>query len=208
MSAQVGEVVTAHCSQCKENSDVEIVAVVGNEIVTVACKTCGTSQRHRPPMDRAERARAQGRRVVDVGSAGSEPSPRPRGRPSSRRVLSSTGREIVDDLPPRRPPPPTPPPASHMPAPAPVSAPANMVGVKSEDLVRRWDALTNGVMSRHGRPHRSNESYREGEIILHTVYGMGIVEQIGSDGLLTALFRRGYQTLPSVRKAEPEAAKA
>jgi len=205
MASQVGEVVTAHCSQCKENCDVEIVAVVGDEIVTVACKTCGTSQRHRPAMDRAERARVQGRRVVDV--AGSEPTPRPRGRPSSRRVLSSTGREIIDDLPPRRPAP-TPPSVTPAPAPAPVSAPANMVGVKSEDLLRRWDMLTTGVMSRHGRPHRENESYREGEVILHSVHGMGIVEQIGDDGLVTALFRRGYQALPSVRKVEAPAAKA
>jgi len=204
MSAQVGDVVSAYCSQCKDNIDVDVVSVAGAEIVTVTCKTCGTSQRFRPPMDKAERARAMGRRVVDVGSAGSSSDARPRGRATTRRVLSPTGREIVDDPMPRRVSPTTPqPPAMPMPAPAaPVPRPAGMAGMSNDDLFRRWDALTHNLMSRHGRPHRGNESYKPGEVILHSAHGMGIVEQIAADGTLTALFKRGYQQLPSTPKRE------
>lgn len=196
MSPQVGELVQAHCSQCKENLDAEVIAVVGDEIVTVTCKTCGTSQRFRPPAQ----VRPAARRVVDV--SGQESSPRPRAR-TPRRVLSSTGREIIDEGP--RPMPPAPRPA---PAPAPqgppVARPASTAGMKNEDLAKRWDAMTAGVLSRQGRPHRSHEVYRPGEILLHTVHGMGIVEQVAPDGLLTVLFKRGYQNLPS-RPAEVSA---
>lgn len=202
MPAQVGDVVSAYCSQCKDNIDVDVVSVAGAEIVTVTCKTCGTSQRFRPPMDKAERARALGRRVVDVSSAGSEQA-RPRGRATTRRVLSPTGREIIDDPMPRRVSPTTPQPMP-MPAPAapPVPRPAGLSSMSNDDLFRRWDALTANLMSRHGRPHRASESYRTGEIILHSAHGMGIVEQVGPDGTLTALFKRGYQQLPSTPKRE------
>lgn len=208
MSPQVGDVVTGNCSQCKENLDVEVVAAVGAEIVTVTCKTCGTSQRFRPAQD--AKARPAARRVVDV--SGPE-SPRPRAR-TPRRVLSSTGREIIDDGP--RP---------AMPRDVQVAASLGTTGstgpaasspgarstalnhVKNDDLYRRWDAMTAGVLSRHGRPHRANESYREGEVVLHTVHGMGVVEQVAPDGALTVLFMRGYQQLPS-RPREASEAKA
>jgi len=188
MAAQVGDIIQAHCSQCKENRESELMAIVGDEVVTITCKTCGTQQRFRPPMDAKSRPTA--RRVVDVSG---NDSPKPRGR-SQRRVLSSTGREIIDDAPPR----PVPPPPGPAPAPPPpVARPTGMVHMKNQDLVKRWDALTAGVTSRHGRPHRSHESYRDGEIILHTVHGMGIIEQVASDGTLTVLFKRGYQNLAS-----------
>jgi len=199
MAAQVAEIIQAHCSQCKDNQDAAVVAVVGDEIVTVTCKTCGTSQRYRPPVE--ARSRPASRRVVDVGSGGND-NPRPRGR-TPRRVLSSTGREIVDEAPPR-PPPPMPAPT---PAPALVARPTGVGNnISDEDLAKRWKVLTEGVQSRQGRPHRSHEAYHEGEIVLHTAYGMGLVEQVGADGTLTVLFRRGYQNLPSQPKdVEPVA---
>lgn len=194
MPTQVGDIVQAHCSQCKENLDVEVVAAVGAEIVTVTCKTCGTSQRFRPPQD--GKSKGPGRRVVDMGS--SNEAPRPRGR-STRRVLSSTGREIIDEGP-RQPMPRELMVAASQGTTAPRPSPASLA--RNEDLLRRWEAMTAGVMSRHGRPHRSHESYREGEILLHTVHGMGVVEQVAADGRLTVLFMRGYQELPSRPKAE------
>jgi hypothetical protein len=202
MAAQVSEIVQAHCSQCKENLDAEVMAVVGNEIVTVTCKTCGTSQRYRPPVDAKSRPAA--RRVVDVGGGGDSPKPRAR---SQRRVLSSTGREIIDEAPPRPMPPPMPPPVV---ASATETRQRNgAAGLKNADLLRRWEAMTSGVLSRHGRPHRAHEIYREGEIVLHTVHGMGVVEQVAADGSLTVLFKRGYQTLASRPKdVEPAAEKA
>ncbi len=195
MPALVGDILQAHCSQCKENRDAELMAIVGDEIVTVTCKTCGTSQRYRPPVD--PKNRPGGRRVVDVGNE----APKPRGR-SQRRVLSSTGREIADDVPPRPLPPPPSANASATPRPAPMPT-----GMKNQDLFKRWEALTMGVMSRHGRPHRDHESYRPGEVVLQTVHGMGIVEQVAADGTLTVLFKRGYQNLASRPKdVEPASA--
>ncbi len=73
---------------------------------------------------------------------------------------------------------------------------------RADDIFKRWDTLTAGLLSRHGRPHRVHETYRVGEVILHNVYGMGVIEQIGPDGELTVLFRRGIQRLPS-QQARP-----
>lgn len=195
MAAKVSDIIQAHCSQCRANNDAEVVAVVGDEIVTVTCKTCGTSQRYRPPMD--PRSRSGTRRIVDVSGSS---SPRPRGR--SRRVISSTGREIINDLPPR---------PRHLPSSAqsarakaktlPASPPPS---AKDRDLRKQWDALTAGVLSRHGRPHRKHESYSVDEVILHTAFGMGVIREIADDGTLTVLFKDGYQKLPSRPKdAEP-----
>lgn len=193
MATKVRDVISAQCSHCREATDAEVLSMAGDEIVTVKCKTCGTSQTFRSPVERAR----VGRRVVDV--SGSDPSPRPRTR-GPRRVLSSTGREISDN--PRiasASPPPMPPPAA--PTADTPRAPFRPTA-KDDDLRLRWDALTADRTSRHGRPHRASDRYREGEIILHSVHGMGVVEAIGADGTLRVLFRRGYETLPSQSHVE------
>lgn len=159
--------------------------MAGDEIVSVKCKTCATTQTYRSAVERPK----VGRRVVDM--AGVDPSPRPRSK-GPRRVLSSTGRNDSEGA--RRGPMPTPPPV-----PAGVEAPRApaRVTAKDEDLRRRWDALTEGRTSRHGRPHRATDSYRDGQIILHSAHGMGVIEGIAADGTLRVLFRRGYEALPS-----------
>lgn len=195
MAIKVGEVVSAHCSQCKENLDMEVAAVVGDEIVTVTCRTCGTTQHYKPPLE--GKARTVSRRVVDMDSTVER---RPRAR-NPRRVVSSTGREIIDE-------------SLRSPMPRDLAAQAVTAatvrsstttttstsaksGQQDDTLFQRWTALTEGLWARHGRPHRSHESYRVGEVVLHTVHGMGIVEKVAKDGELTVLFMRGYQQLPS-----------
>lgn len=194
MASNAGDIVKALCSHCKVEVDAQVVAAVGDEIVTVTCRTCGTSQRYRG----ADEGSGLGRRVVDV-----EPrrnSKRPRSR--SRRVVSTTGREIPDV--------PMPMPMSRSPepeaqrivaktAPAPESASAPPASV-DEGLFRRWDAATDRVDARYARPHRAHESYDVGEAILDKVHGMGIVEEVAEDGALNVLFKRGYVAMDSVPK--------
>ena len=167
--------------------------MAGDEVVTVKCKTCGTAQTFRSPVERAR----MGRRVVDVSS--SEASPRPRSR-SPRRVLSSTGREIADSpRMPSAPPPPMPP----APAPTPETMrAAAKVAANADELRLRWDALTADRTARHGRPHRASDRYRVGEIVLDSAHGMGVIEAIAPDGSLRVLFRRGYESLPSQSHVE------
>jgi hypothetical protein len=196
MATKVRDVVSAQCASCKDAVDVEVLSMAGDEIVTVKCKTCGTSQTYRSPVERAR----MGRRVVHV--SGSEPSPRPRSR-GPRRVLSSTGREIADS--PRMPS--APPPAPPMTPPPPPSTPETLraaakMAANAQDLRQRWDALTADRTSRHGRPHRVSDRYRAGEIVLHSAHGMGIIEAIAADGTLRVLFRGGYESLPSQSHVE------
>jgi hypothetical protein len=193
MNPQVGAVVSASCSECRDSTDVEVAAVVGDEIVSVTCKACGTAQRYRAPAAPGAKGRPSGRRVIDVGMAPADPRPRPRG---GRRPTDSG--EISMRTPPREAPPVA---AVLSPARAPIRE------ERADEVFKRWDTLTAGLLSRHGRPHRAHETYKAGEVILHNVHGMGVIEQISADGELTVLFRRGVQRLPSGRTRPGESSR-
>lgn len=194
MAPNSGDIVKALCSHCKVEVDAQVVAAVGDEIVTVTCRTCGTSQRHRDP----DGASGLGRRVVDVEPRRNTKRPRSR----SRRVVSTTGREIPDV--------PMPVPASRLPEPDPrrivsrtapaASAESGPPSAADEELFQRWDAATDRVDSRYARPHRAHESYEVGEAVLDKIHGMGIVEGVAEDGKLNVLFKRGYVAMESVPK--------
>lgn len=190
MAPKAGDIVQAYCSHCKISHDVEIAAVVGDEVATVKCKTCGTSQ-HFQPKAPARRVKAKsdppksggGRRMVDMSDMPRR-NKRPRGNPS-RRVVSTTGREIPDKPPPR---------ARFIEGTGPPETPKR----RNSGLFRAWDSMTDGLPSRFARPHRERDFYEVGEAILHNVYGMGVVEEKDEDGTLKVLFRDGYQLLKSV----------
>ncbi len=186
MASKAGDIVNAYCSHCKVNGEASVAAAVGDEIVTATCRTCGTSQRFQSPQP--ERGRgvtldANGkppfRRVVDV-----EPrrNKKQRSRTRSRRVVSTTGREIPD----------IPMPVTRAAAP---DKPTTPVKRRDEALFKRWDDATDKVDARYARPHRDHESYDAGEAILHKLHGMGIVEEVGDDGGIKALFKAGFVAL-------------
>ncbi len=114
--------------------------------------------------------RKVGRRVVEV-----QPTRKRRRTP----MPSSLQMPHVSDLPP-----------SNKPKRRPTLPP------KTADELR-WEEATQGVDSRHGRPHRSEERYDVGEIILHKRWGMGVVEAREEDGTLVVLFRTGVRRMPS-----------
>jgi len=61
----------------------------------------------------------------------------------------------------------------------------------------RWNELTEGVLSIHGAPFDPTRSWKEGDILLHKQFGMGVVE--ASEELeptqVRAIFRDGFQVL-------------
>jgi hypothetical protein len=60
----------------------------------------------------------------------------------------------------------------------------------------RWEKLTEGVSSVHGRPFDPERRYTEGDIILHKQHGMGVVETSdGSSDVIDVLFREGIAKL-------------
>ncbi|PKN55804.1 MAG: hypothetical protein CVU56_19535 [Deltaproteobacteria bacterium HGW-Deltaproteobacteria-14] len=200
MASNAGDIVKAHCSHCKVDVDAQVVAAVGDEIVTITCRTCGTSQRFRvADEDGGGADRGAGRRVVDV-----EPRKNKKPRNRARRVVSTTGREIPDVSGPPRPfegtnwaggsaaTEPNAPPSR-------TPAVPTFDDASDEARFKRWDAATDRVDQRYARPHRANESYEVGEAILDKAHGMGIVEKVdGDEGTLTVLFKQGYIELPSV----------
>jgi len=186
MASKAGDIVKALCSHCRIATEALVEAAVGDEIVTVACKTCGTTQRYQAVGDDDQpigEGRA-GRRVVDVSS-----SRRKKPRDRSRRVVSSTGRAIPDvpvPMPGARTAPPPPPPAR----------------ARKDPLYVRWDQATDKVDSRYARPHREHEAYEVGEAILDKIHGMGIVEEVAEDGALTVLFKSGHVAMTSRPKSQ------
>jgi hypothetical protein len=158
---------------------------------TPVCAICGARQRAADiPRPRT------GRRVVDVDSTGGHPKKTPVERTRAQsKAVAAVKRELGRDRP-----------AAgaidgstsaRSARPAPPPAPASPDRAKAAELKTRWRAVTDGVPSRAGRPHRETDCYREGEILLHTRFGMGLVEAVDEDGTLTVLFRAGYETLPS-----------
>ena len=201
MATNAGDIVKAHCSHCKVDVDAQVVAAVGDEIVTVTCRTCGTSQRFRTADEDGGGAdRGASRRVIDV-----EPRKNKKPRNRARRVVSTTGREIpeMSQQPPR--------PfenstwaggsgASGEPTtPSRTAAAPVFDDASDEARFKRWDEATDKIDQRFARPHRSHESYEVGEALLDKAHGMGIVEKIDpEDGTLLVLFKRGYVQMPSV----------
>ena len=61
----------------------------------------------------------------------------------------------------------------------------------------RWNELTEGVLSIHGAPFDPTRSWKEGDILLHKQFGMGVCEP--SDDIapaqIRAIFRDGEQVL-------------
>jgi len=61
----------------------------------------------------------------------------------------------------------------------------------------RWNELTEGVLSIHGAPFNPTRTWKEGDILLHKQFGMGVVE--ASEDLypsqVRAIFRDGQQVL-------------
>lgn len=200
MAYKVGDIVKALCSHCRVSVDASIDAAVGDEIVTVTCRTCGTSQRYQDDSEDGQSGSdgraGLGRRVVDV-----DPPRRKKARVGQRRVQSTTGREIPDVPKPVATarsfePPPT------RPDPTGASGGTPIVLGKDSPHFQRWNEATDKVDSRHARPHRSSEAYEAGEAVLHKVFGMGIVEKVGDDGGLKVLFRNGFVALPSRPKRD------
>ncbi|MCA9513393.1 MAG: hypothetical protein KC635_00465 [Myxococcales bacterium] len=201
MAHKVGDIVKALCSHCRVTVDAQVDAAVGDEIVTVTCRTCGTSQRYQDESDDGQSStdgRATlGRRVVDV-----DPPRRKKARAGQRRVQSTTGREIPDSPRPIanarsfEPPPVRPDPTGQTGSGTPI-----VLGRDSPHF-KRWNEATDKIDSRYARPHRSHEAYEVGEAVLHKVHGMGIIEKVAADGDLSVLFRNGFVTLPSRPKSE------
>jgi len=199
MASNAGDIVKAHCSHCKVDVDAQVVAAVADEIVTVSCKTCGTSQRYRmADEDGGGADRGMSRRVVDV-----EPRKNKKPRSRVRRVGADTGGESLE-TPNIAGPPPSPmargevePPK--IPSRTPV--PPVFATEDAQVLFKRWDEATDKIDSRYARPHRNHESYEVGEAVLDKIHGMGIIEAVDHEsGALRVLFRRGYVQMASVPK--------
>ena len=63
----------------------------------------------------------------------------------------------------------------------------------------RWNKLTDGLSSIHGRPFIAGRSYSEGDVILHKQHGMGIVEGVCEEpASITILFRNGIEQIDNI----------
>lgn len=61
---------------------------------------------------------------------------------------------------------------------------------------RRWQEVTDGVMSTTATPYVAQRQYHEGDFVLHKAHGMGYVERLEGDESMSVLFRNGTVELP------------
>lgn len=181
------------CTSCKAG----VRFATDSKTGALTCPVCGARQGRAAALDLTIPKPRAGRRVVDIDSSNAKPqkAPQERTRAQSKQV-AAVKREL----------------SSHRPAsgaldgtgsagawtPPRQTRPEGPTGKgRDDDLRGRWKALTDGLMSRDGRPHRAWDTYNDGEVVLHTKFGMGVVENIDDDGVLTVLFRNGYEELRS-----------
>ena len=222
---KVGDPIDGYCSKCRRNVFMSVAATDGREIFSVVCRTCQTTQEHKPEvsaeamrdqaMKKLQRAAAR-RRKVNVPSRGPEivargrrtdeataPEPEasaPVAAPTPARAVAPAGaprRHIsaVD----------APTPSRRRSGAAPMAPmPTSMPPRKEEvlpppapvsDVTAQWREKTANLGPRDGKVYFSDRTYGIGDVLLHKRFGMGIVESVVHDNAIMVLFRDGQQLI-------------
>jgi len=71
------------------------------------------------------------------------------------------------------------------------------------DITRRWREATENANANYARKYNPEAAYKEGEVILHSENGLGIVVRVLHEQGFLALFRKAELPLP-MNQAEPE----
>ena len=198
---KVGDEIDGYCSHCRQNTYQTVAAAEGEQVLSVTCRTCRNTDKHRPEVSGDQKREAawkklvttqkrkpslprrtpvvvqRGRRVRgedegDEESATSAVVVRSGGRQSTEVVARATAATKAKVL----------------------SDSAVRVGERSEAR-RRWQELTSEFSARDGAPYRPFNNYVEGDVVLHKRHGMGVVQTILHEQACMALFREGEQVL-------------
>lgn len=88
---RLGDYIDDHCSRCKRTSDHSVVAMVGEEVVKVMCRTCNSEHKYRHNRSgKKELTTEEAFQKVLESVSGSMPAPAETSAPAATRKKKKT----------------------------------------------------------------------------------------------------------------------
>ncbi|MDR2727050.1 MAG: hypothetical protein LBC10_03555 [Deltaproteobacteria bacterium] len=168
---QPGDAVASRCKRCGDITGHTVVALVGDKIVKVACRACGSTHRYLPPQD-AKPARKETARRVGQGVSRAD---------AIRKAFVTEASSFAAAVSPS---------AGRV-----TGARAAKAAQTLEDEWRRAIAPAPGSSA---RPYAMQERFAVGEVIEHPVFGSGLVRETLPPDKMRVLFRDGLRLLRCV----------
>ena len=162
-----GDRIEARCTRCNDITGHVIVALVGDEIVKVECRACGSVHKYYPPATPKE----------------------PRAKAAVCRVKAGeTRKEAVNSFKP------TASPSTSAVSPSAVSRAAAKAQKAAEDMEQNWQRTMNKTAAA-SRPYAMTEKFAVGDIVEHPKFGSGVVQELFPPDKMQILFRDGTKML-------------
>lgn len=163
-----GDAVASRCTRCDDVTGHVIVALVGDQIIKVECRACGSVHRYRPP-EGVKAERKETARRVRQGTERAD---------AIREVRAASASSFA---------------AAVSPAAAKTTGSrAAKAAMAVEEEWRRAIALAPGS---NARPYAMNERFAVDEVVEHPVFGSGIVREVLPPDKVRILFRDGPRLL-------------
>ncbi|ABB38146.1 hypothetical protein Dde_1345 [Oleidesulfovibrio alaskensis G20] len=166
-----GDNITTSCTRCNDVTGHVIVAMVGNEVVKVQCKACGSEHKYRPPKQPKSRPQAPAVKKVRAGSARETATT----TGASGRTVSASRSE-----------------AARKAADTRAAARAAREAAQTAEV---WLKAIAGSEDRDATPYSMKSTYEVGQIISHPNFGVGKVQQLVKPDKVEILFRQGIKLL-------------
>lgn len=166
-----GEMIEARCTRCNDITGHVIVVVVGGEIIKVECRACGSVHKYYPPA--AQKKSATRKEVCRVKPGEDRKSAVDvAGKVASRSTSapSSTAAKTVR------------------------KAPSPKIRKDALEIEEAWQRSINTNVAAP-RPYAMDAVFAAGDVMEHSVFGLGVVQEVQPPNKVAVLFRDGVKLL-------------
>lgn len=163
---KAGGEVDAYCTRCKLDLAHRVIAMVGETVKKVECKTCGSHHLYRKPKGEDAAAKATG--GVAPFRRGSEPPPAKAAKvkaPSKPRTSRAASERV------------------------------SAAALKERELTALWERAIAGKAPGAFQAYRISSTFAGGELIRHPKFGDGFIYRVIDRGKVEILFQDGARTM-------------
>lgn len=172
-----GDTIEARCTRCNDVTGHVVVVVVNGEILKVECRACGSLHKYYPPAN--PKKTASRKEVCRVKPGEDRKRAVNSVAPGCRAEISTASK-----------------PASSKAAKATKSAKPK-VRKDSQDFEEAWQRSLN-LTAATPRPYAMDATFANGDVLDHSVFGLGVVQETEAPNKITVLFRDGVKMLRCV----------
>lgn len=164
-----GDTIEARCTRCNDITGHVVVVVVGGDILKVECRACGSLHKYYPPA--TPKKTAARKEVCRV-----KPGEDRKRAVDSAAVASKSGPSTASRT---------------------VRATKPKVRKDAVDIEEAWQKSLN-LSAATPRPFAMDATFGTGDIMDHSVFGLGVVQEVEPPNKVTVLFRDGVKMLRCV----------